>query len=100
DRFGSLVDRIVPIDLTPIEEGFDQAEFGGQRLREALVELLPGAYRQTMIGLQEIHQPLRDLNLQKATPYILSYSSLAASAAAVPVPWIDLPIVSAIQYHM
>ena len=32
DRFAGLVDRIIPIDLTKLEEGFDQPNFGGKRL--------------------------------------------------------------------
>jgi uncharacterized protein (DUF697 family) len=37
---------------------------------------------------------------QRSLPIILAHSALAASAAAVPVPWIDLPVVLAIQSHM
>jgi uncharacterized protein (DUF697 family) len=37
---------------------------------------------------------------RRAEPYILGYSVAAASAAAVPVPWVDLPVVFAIQAHL
>jgi uncharacterized protein (DUF697 family) len=33
-------------------------------------------------------------------PYVLSYSSMAATAGAVPLPWIDIPLVMAIQSRL
>src|SRR6185369_101608 len=40
-RFAGLVDRIVPIDLTQPQDGFAQPEFGGKRLEETLIDVLP-----------------------------------------------------------
>ncbi|MFG0296549.1 MAG: GTPase family protein [Maioricimonas sp. JB045] len=100
DAFAGLVDRIVPIDLTKPEEGFDQPEFGGERLKQALLELLPAAFRQTLLQFDESMQSLRDMKERQAQPIILSHSMLAATAAAVPVPWVDIPSVMAIQSRM
>lgn len=99
-RFGGLVDRIVPVDFTKKEEGFEVRYFGGERLIAALVESLPAAYRQTLLNLEEAMQPLKDLNHRRAMPYIVGYSTMAASAAAVPAPWVDIPLVMAIQSHL
>jgi uncharacterized protein (DUF697 family) len=100
ERFAKVADRIVLIDLTRPEEGFAEPNFGGDRLKAALVDLLPAAFRQTILNLDEAMRPLRDLKERQAMPYILSYSTLAATAAAVPVPWIDIPVVMALQSHM
>lgn len=100
DRFQGLVDRIVPIDLTPPEDGFEEPEFGGQRLKQTVLELLPEAYRQTLLHLEDALQPLDDLRQRKAMPYVVGYSTMAATAAAAPVPWIDIPAVLAIQSHL
>lgn len=100
ERFAGLVDRIVPIDLTKPEEGLRPAEFGSARLKSALVELLPAAYRQTLLNLDEAMQSLRDLTERRAMPYIISYSTMSATAAAVPFPWVDIPLVMAIQSHL
>src|SRR5204863_6804351 len=40
------------------------------------------------------------LSLRQAMPSILTYSSLAAAAAATPLPWIDIPAVMAIQTRL
>jgi uncharacterized protein (DUF697 family)/predicted GTPase len=100
ERFADLVDRIVPIDFTLPEDDLNPTDLGGQRLHAALVELLPAAYRQTLLILNDARRDLSDLRMRRAAPYIAGYSLAAASAAAVPVPWIDLPLVLGIQSHL
>jgi len=99
-RFEGLVDRVVAVDLTPPEEGFTEPNYGGERLRQTLVEVLPGALRQTLLSLDEAMRDLQDLYSQHALPHILGYSSLAASAGAIPIPLLDLLILPGIQSHL
>ncbi len=100
DRFGDLVDHVVPIDLTPPAEGFNDPNYGGEHLKQVLLSVLPAAYRQTLLTLDEASRGLQDLYARHALPHILGYSSLATAAGAVPVPWIDLPILAGIQTRM
>ena len=100
ERFHNLVDAIAPIDLTRDEEGFHEPEFGGQRLKDAILALLPDAYRQSFAGFEEARKTLRSMNERRALPEIYSHSIMAATAAAVPVPWVDMPAVVAIQANM
>jgi uncharacterized protein (DUF697 family)/predicted GTPase len=99
-RFEGLVDRIVPVDLTLPEEGFIDPDFGGDRLRAALLELLPVAYRQTLLALEDSVRGLHQLHERRAMPFVIGYSTMAATAAAVPLPWIDIPVVTALQVHL
>lgn len=99
-RFAGLVDRVVPIDLTRPEDGFLEAEFGGARLKQTLLELLPAAFRQTFLNLTRSLDAPQDLTGRRAMPYVVAYSTLAATAAAVPTPWVDIPVVVAIQSHL
>ena len=99
-RFAGLVDRVVPIDLTQPEDGFAQQEFGGKRLEETLIDVLPAACRQTLLHLDDIRESLQDLTEKQAMPMIIAYSSLAATAAATPLPWIDIPAVMGIQTRL
>jgi len=100
ERFRGLFDRAVPLDLTPVEEGFEEPCFGGDRLKAAIIESLPGAYRQTLLQLNEVVAPLKDYTWKQAMPVILGTSTLAATAAAIPVPWVDIPVVMGIQTHL
>jgi uncharacterized protein (DUF697 family) len=99
-RFAGLYDRIVAVDLTPAEEGFHEPEYGGETLRAALLDLLPGALRQTLLTLKEAMRDLQDLFEQQALPYVIGYSTLAATAGTIPVPLVDLALLSGIQSQM
>jgi uncharacterized protein (DUF697 family)/predicted GTPase len=100
DRFDGLFDRAVPLDLTPPSDGFENPDFGGPRLKTAVIELLPKAYRQTLLQMEQLRDALLEIQQERSLPIILAHSVLAASAAAVPIPWIDLPVVMAIQSHL
>lgn len=100
ERFATLVDRVVMVDLTRADDGYQNPTLGGQQLTSALVELLPAALRDTLVSWRDARGAFRDLMTRRAEPYILGYSVAAASAAAVPVPWVDLPVVFAIQAHL
>jgi uncharacterized protein (DUF697 family) len=99
-RFADLVDQVVPIDLTPPEEGFNDPTYGGTQLKQVLLEVLPAAYRQTLLTLEEATRDLQDLYARQALPHIIGYSVLAASAGSIPVPWLDLLILPGLQTRM
>lgn len=99
-RFEGLVDRIVPLDITPTDDGFHFPNFGGNRLEEVLIELLPAACRQVILHLDDLRSSIKGLKEQRALPTILTYSSLAATAAAVPLPWLDIPVVISLQSRL
>jgi uncharacterized protein (DUF697 family) len=99
-RFEGLIDRIVAVDLTPAEEGFNDPDYGGAQLRQDLLESLPAAFRQSLLSLDEANRELQDFFAGQALPHILAYSSLAASAAALPVPIVDLVLLSGVQSRM
>lgn len=100
EQFAGLYDRAVPIDITPIYEGFEQPFFGGDRLKRAIVDSLPAAYRHQIVQMDEVLDPLADLVRRRTMPTILATSSLAATAAAAPLPWVDIPVVMGLQSHL
>jgi uncharacterized protein (DUF697 family) len=99
-RFAGLIDRVAAVDLTPAEEGFADPEYGGPRLHQVLLEVLPAALRQSLLMLDEARQDLEDHFSRQALPFIVGYSSLAASAGAVPVPILDVVLLGAVQTRM
>jgi uncharacterized protein (DUF697 family) len=99
-RFEGLVDKAVPIDLTRPEEGYAEPTYGGEALKHALLEVLPTAFRQTLLTLDEANHTLQDLYTRRSLPHIFGYSTLAATAGAIPVPWLDLMILPGIQTQM
>jgi uncharacterized protein (DUF697 family) len=99
-RFDGLVDVVVPIDLTRPEEGYTDPNYGGEQLKQALLDHLPAAYRQTLVTLDRATREFRDRHTRKAMPVILGYCALASAAGAVPIPWIDLLLLPGIQSRM
>lgn len=99
-RFEGLADRYVAVDLTKPEEGFNDPNYGGEILKQALIEILPDAYRQTLIRFEDASKDLRDWYERRAQPYIISYSLLAGSFALVPLPLLELPAIVAVQVMM
>jgi uncharacterized protein (DUF697 family)/predicted GTPase len=99
-QYDGLYDRIVPVDLTKPDEGFADPNYGGDALKRAMIELLPLAYRQTLSRTSELADQLRDAHLKRAAPVIVAYSSLAATAGAIPVPFVDLLLIPAVQIKM
>ena len=99
-KFHGLVDAVVPIDLTRAEEGYEDATYGGQHLRDTLLKFLPDAYRQSLLKLDEDMNELREMLLNRAFPSILRTATLAGTAGAVPVPLVDIPIVAALQSRL
>ncbi len=100
NRFRELVDVIVPLDFTLPEDGYTPTDFGGDRLQQAFIDQLPAAYRQTFLTMTDVMGSLRELHEEQAMPYILGASTMAATAAAVPIPWIDIPAVAGIQSEL
>jgi uncharacterized protein (DUF697 family) len=98
--FAGLFDHCVPIDLTRPDDGFPDPNYGGEALKAALLDALPAAYRQTLLRLKEATDALKDVHLRHAVPVILGYASMAASAGAVPIPFVDLLVIPGIQSRM
>jgi uncharacterized protein (DUF697 family) len=98
--FAGLFDACVPIDLTKPEDGFPDPSYGGDALKDALLRSLPGAYRQTLLRLKEATEALKDVHLRHAVPVIVGYSSMAATAGAIPIPFVDLALIPGIQSRM
>jgi uncharacterized protein (DUF697 family) len=99
-QFSGLVDHIVPIDITRPEEGFANPEFGGGRLSHAILHYLPQAYRQALIALRDIKTGSHSARQRKSHRQVLASSALAASAGAIPLPYVDIPAVLGIQSHL
>ena len=99
-EFAGLFDAVVPIDLTKPMEGFDDTEYGGAALKAKLVELLPAAYRETLLRLNGVNAQFKEIYLKRAIPVIIGYSTLAATAGAIPIPFVDLFVLPSIQVRM
>ena len=98
--FNGLFDRAVLVDLTKPEEGCHDPDYGGPALRKALLEMLPQAYRETLLRFENANDALKSQHLERVAPIIAGYCTLAATAGAIPIPGVDLLVLPGIQTKM
>lgn len=100
--FGQLCDRAIGIDFTLEEDGYNRVFYGLEALRDSIAELLPEAEARTIYqildrqAISEIGNMYRDV----ARRYILAFSAIAATLAAVPLPFATMPVLTALQVSM
>lgn len=92
--------RFVAVDFTLPEDGYDPSDYGLDALWEAIEDLLPLGLRSMLQQHQQMQKSLRDAHLRAAHPHVLSYAVAAGAAATVPLPFVDIPLVMAIQLKM
>ena len=103
-NFAEVVDRTVAIDFTLEEDGFDPVFYGLEALRDALADLLPEAEAQALYQLIDEHteasQQLGTLYRDVGRHYISAFAVMAATLAAVPLPFATMPVLTALQVSM
>lgn len=102
DSFGKLCDRAVLIDFTLEEDGYTPVFYGLEALRDVLAELLPEAEAQAIYQLldEDTGKQIGNLYRDVGRRYILAFSTIAATLAAVPLPFATMPVLTALQVSM
>lgn len=101
--FQGLFDRAVLIDFTLEEDGFDPVFYGLDALAEQLADLLPEAESRTIAQLLDdrgASDQIGQLYREVAQRYIVSFSIVAGTLAAVPLPLATMPVLTAVQISM
>lgn len=100
--FSGLYDRAVLIDFTLEEDGYDPVFYGLQKLVDNLALLLPEAEARTIHQLlnDSAGQQIGNLYREAGRRYILPFSLMAATLAAVPLPFATMPVLTALQVSL
>ena len=100
--FEDICDRTVSIDFTLEEDGFNPTFYGLSALTEALAELLPEAESRTIYQLLDntVDNELGNLYRDTARRYLVAFSTMAATLAAVPLPFATMPVLTALQISL
>ena len=102
DNFAGLFDRAILIDFTLEEDGYEPVFYGLETLVDNLAELLPSAEAQTIHQLldETVDSQLGSLYRDVARRYILAFTVMAATLAAVPLPFATMPVLTALEVTM
>ncbi|BAY27452.1 hypothetical protein NIES2100_72760 [Calothrix sp. NIES-2100] len=103
EDFAKVSDRSVLIDFTLEEDGYNPVFYGLEALRDNLAELLPEAEAKAIYQLldrEETGKQLGNLYRDTGRRYILPFAIMAATLAAVPLPFATMPVLTALQVSM
>ena len=92
--------RFVPLDFTFADHGqrvYEPADYGLDALWDALEAAVPLGLRELVRNNIEVRKRLHDTYFDTAHSHILVYAAAAGGAGVIPVPYIDVPVVLAIQ---
>ncbi|HEY9805684.1 MAG TPA: GTPase, partial [Candidatus Obscuribacterales bacterium] len=100
--FTGLCDRAVLIDFTLEEDDYHPVFYGLEALRDALADLLPEAEAQAIHQLldQGAGEKIGNLYRDASRRYLLAFSVMAATLAAVPLPFTTMPVLTALQVSL
>lgn len=102
--FEGCFDRAVMIDFTLEEDGFDPVFYGRSALSDALADLLPEAEANAIYQLIDdqsaVGNELGNLYRDVGRRYISAFAVIAATLAAVPLPFATMPVLTALQVSM
>ncbi len=100
--FGQLCDRAILIDFTLEEDEYHPTFYGLEALTDALAELLPEAESRTIYQLLDntAGDELGNLYRDTARRYLVAFSTIAATLAAVPLPFATMPVLTALQISL
>lgn len=101
-NFGKLSDRQVLIDFTLEGDGYTPVFYGLEALRDALADLLPEAEAKSIHQLLDgtASKQLGNLYRDVGRRYSLTFSIIAATLAAVPLPFATMPVLTALQVSL
>jgi uncharacterized protein (DUF697 family)/predicted GTPase len=102
ETFKGVYDRAVLIDFTLEEDGFNPVFYGLEALVNALADLLPDAEARAIHQLLDTAagEQLGNLYREAGRHYILPFAIMAATLAAVPLPFATMPVLTALQVSM
>ena len=100
--FKELGDRAILIDFTLEEDDYNPTFYGLEALKDALAELLPEAESRTIHQLLDnnVGDELGNLYRNTARRYLVAFSTIAATVAAVPLPFATMPVLTALQISL
>jgi uncharacterized protein (DUF697 family)/predicted GTPase len=103
NQLKDVYDRSVLVDFTLEEDGYTPIFYGLEAFIETLAALLPNAEAQMMHQLlvkDAAGGHLGNLYRDAGRRYILPFSVMAATLAAVPLPFATMPVLTALQMSM
>ncbi|MGB8702448.1 MAG: GTPase [Thermosynechococcaceae cyanobacterium] len=102
-QFQDVCDRHILVDFTLEEDGFSPLYYGLEPFAEELAGLLPHAEAQVLHQLldqAEVGTQIGTIYREAGRRYIAPFAIMAATLAAVPLPFATMPVLTALQVSL
>ena len=100
DQFRPVCDRTVAVDFTLEEDGYSPVFYGLDSFANELAGLLPTAEARMihqLLAQADVGDQIGSIYREAGRRYILPFSVMAATLAAVPLPFATMPVLTALQ---
>jgi uncharacterized protein (DUF697 family) len=98
--FKGIDAQFAPVDFTLADDGYQPIHYGLEAFWRCLETALPEGIAAMLHEMKDIRKELHDVYSEAAHPHILAYGLLSGAAGAVPMPFVDIPVVTLVQAKM
>jgi uncharacterized protein (DUF697 family) len=98
--FKGIDAQFVPVDLTLPEDGYQPVNYGLEAFWRSLETALPHGIAMMLHEMKDLRKELHDIYSKAAHPHIIAYALISGAAGAVPIPFVDIPVVTLVQAKM
>lgn len=98
--FKGMDAQFVPVDLTLSEDGYQPVNYGLEAFWRSLEIALPDGIALMLHEMKDMRRELHEIYSKAVHPHIVAYALLSGVAGAVPVPFVDIPMVTLVQAKM
>lgn len=100
ELFKGIDARFVAVDFTLPEDLYQPVYYGLEALWQSLEGVLPQGMAGLLHHMRDLRHELYDIYQRAALPHIMAYSAMSGAAGAIPIPLVDIPLVTLLQMKM
>jgi len=100
ELFKGINARFVAVDFTLPEDHYPPAFYGLEAMWQELETALPRGMAELLHNMRDLRKELYDIYDKTAMPHIVAYSVISGAAGAIPLPLVDIPVVTLLQIQM
>lgn len=98
--FKGIDARFVAVDFTLPEDQYSPVNYGLEAFWNCLEITLPQGMAGLLHHMCDVRHALFDIYQSAAMPHVMAYTVLSAGAGAIPLPLVDIPLVTLLQMKM
>lgn len=100
ELFKGIKAQFVAVDFTLPEDQYPPANYGLEAFWQCLEAALPHGMAGLLHQMRDLRQELFGIYQSAAMPHVMAYTLLSAGAGAIPLPLVDVPLVTLLQMKM